>query len=1326
MPREPSNQNNSLRNPMHRLVPQFILDNYQAQNYQGSFQAVCLITDVTGFSRVTDVLAQHGLHGSEVLANGMRQVFDPMIRSVFEYGGHVVGFAGDAITAVFPVSDLGEEAYSKAIASAQAIQMKRLQNSVFVTPYGEFNISVKIGLGIGEAGWKIVISADGQRATYYFRGSAIQSAVSSLSLSKSGEIILWPEVYQTLGEVIRTVQRGKHFLFEGFSGQPPESHEIDLLQPNPEHLRIFCSSEISSYELSGEFRPSVSLFLGMQPESEQGMQLEPFLQKVFKLQDIYGGLFSRVDVGDKGTNLLMFWGAPLARENDVERALNFLLELYEQTQVPLKAGITYRLAYAGYMGGFLQEEYTCYGWGVNLSARLMMAAGPGEIWTDEEVARRAERRFRFQRMGHQIFKGFSQEQSVFKLLNRKEDDRVVFKGKFIGRETELEMLGRFISPIWSGKFAGLLTVVGEPGIGKSRLIDAFQGLSTFSEHKCYWAVCQTDEFIRESLNPFRYWLKRYFNISESTDETENRLAFDEKLNEVIASILDIELSHSLDRTRSCLGELVNLYWSDSLYERLDAQGRYDNTFIALSAFLRAESLRRPLLILIEDAHLLDSDTKAFLQYLERLLTAEENKSYPIALLLTSRATGLEIVFEKAPLEEIQLNELTKADLLRLADDLLNGMAAPSLLKILDQRAEGNPFFIEQIIRYLQEEDKLEQGLRGWQMADEQALELLPTDISAILVSRLDRLNREVREVVQTASVIGREFELNLLSKMLHDDETIFEKIHLGVQAEILSTLTEIRYIFRHALLRDAAYNMQLQAKRQELHRTAVEAFESLYQDQLSSHYSEIAYHSEHGGLREKAKKFYILAGTHATQAYQNNQAIESYTRALALSSIDDIQERIELLLSRVALYRIISDRGGQEQDLATLELLAEKQQNDRNRVIVALRQAEFAFDLGDFPETQRLTESVIKIAESARALDVIASAYRILPLALARQGNIKQAIQIAQIGLQLTRQVGDKESEGQTFNELGLIALDHREIGQARDYFNKSLTLANEMGNRRLEAQVLNNMGIVSGMFENDYVAAKEYYTKALDIVREIGNRSGEGYALGNLGWVASMQGDFERAHNFSTERLTVARESGNRYMETYGLINLGAMLATQGDFSGALTYAEQALNLAHKLGDRSAEAWALTGVGYAELGLGNFKNASERFYAALDIRRFFDQQNLAMELLAALAQVELDKNDPAAALKFVENILLHLTNGGNLEGTEEPLRVYLTVYLTLLENHDPRADQILKDAHSRLREQVGKIQEQRYREMFIQNVPWRRQIDKLWHQAQGKKQQDI
>jgi len=1311
---------------MHRLVPQFILDNYQTENYQGSFQAVCLLVDVSGFSHMTDVLAKHGLHGSEVLANGMRQVFDPMIQNVIEYGGYVVGFAGDAITALFPVKESVAEAYTCAIVSARAIQEHRLKNAGFSTPYGQFNISVKIGLGAGEARWRIVTATNGKRATYYFHGSAVDEAVSSLSLSKSGEIILCPLANQMLGEEIKGVQKGEHFLLAEFSGNIPLPAAIDIPSPNPDHLQVFCSENVSAHDLAGEFRPAVNLFIGIQLDSDRETYLESFLQKVFLLQDLYGGLFSRVDIGDKGTNLLMFWGAPLAQENDVERALNFLLELLKESKAPMKAGITYRLAYAGYMGGSLQEEYTCYGWGVNLSARLMMAAGPGEVWADEEIARRASRRFNFQQIGQQTFKGFSREQSVFKLLKRKEDDWVVFSGEFVGREAELATMGSFIGPIWSGQFAGMLTVTGEPGIGKSRLIDAFQTSKIFTENKSYWAICQTDEIVRQSLNPFRYWLKRYFNISATMDEVESKQAFDEKLDEIIASIPDSDLSQSLNRTRSFLGELLNLHWPDSLYEKLDAQGRYDNTFIALSTLLRGESLKQPTIILIEDAHLLDSDTKAFLPYLERTLTAEVDKSYPIAIIATARREGTGIVLEHAPSDEISLTELTSSDLLILAENLLAGKIAPSLLKILGQRAEGNPFFIEQIIRYLQEEGNLEQGRTGWQITGEQTLESLPTDISAILVSRLDRLNRAVREVVQTASVLGREFELRLLSQMLHDDQTLSEKVYRAVEADILSILTEIRYIFRHALLRDAAYNMQLRSRQQELHRIAVDAFEILYQDQLSAHYSEIAYHADRAGLRDKAKRFYILAGADAAQAYKNSLAIESYTRALALGSIDDIQERIELLLARVALYRIIGDRTGQEQDLATLELLAEKQRNNRNRAIVALRQADFAFDLGEFQEAQRFAESAIEIAESAHALDVVANAYITLPLALARQGQIKPAMQVAQAGLQLTRDVRNRESEGKLLNELGLIMLEQRETEQARRYFETGLAIARETGNRRLEAQVLNNMGNISGMIENDYTDARIFYEKTLEIVREIGNRIGECYVLGNLGWAASMQGDFERARSYYTERLTIARESGSRYLEATGMINLGAMLVTQKIYSDALEYSEQAIILARKLKDRSAEAWALTFLGYAYLGLGKFREARDDFQKALDIRHSFGQKTLAMEPLAGLAQVKLDKDNPAAALKYVEFILSHLAEGGDLEGTEEPLRIYLTLYLTLVTNRDPRADQVLEDAHSLLSEQVGKIQEQTYKEMFIQNVPWRRQIEEIWQQGQTKKQQGI
>ncbi len=1217
------------------------------------------------------------------------------------------------------------DAYSRALAAALNIQEHRSKNSSFETPYGRFTISVKIGMGIGDARWRIVRAISGKRATYYFRGSAIDNAVSSLSQAKSGEIVLCPALHKALGENVSGQLQNEHLVLTKFSGNVPAPLEITIPFPNPEHLKVFCSDDVSSHDLTGEFRPAVNLFISIPQKDEGEINLEPFLQKVFTLQDRYGGLFSRVDIGDKGTNLLMFWGAPLAQENDVQRALNFFLELLKESNISMKAGITYRLAYAGYMGGELQEEYTCYGWGVNLAARLMTAAALDEIWVDEEIARQAERRFSFQHVGQQKLKGFAREQNVFKLLKRKEDDRAAFSGKFVGRDSELETLHKFIDPIWSGDFAGMLTIFGEPGIGKSRLINAFQTSEIFKEKQVYWVLCQTDEIVRQSLNPFRYWLKHYFNLSESMDEAERKQAFDKKLDETVASTPDETLSRGLDRRRSFLGELADLHWTDSLYEQLDAQGRYENTTIALSTLLRSESLKQPVILLVEDTHLLDDDSQEFLQILERTLTAEREKSYPLAIIATSRREGTRITLNNAPSEEINLTQLSEDNLVPMVENLLGGAVAPSLIDILKQRTEGNPFYIEQIVRFFQENDNLEQGRRGWQIRGEQTIESLPTDISAILVSRLDRLNREVRDIVQTASVLGREFELRLLSAMLQDEKSLPEKVHRAVEAEILSTLTEIRYIFRHALLRDAAYSMQLRARQQELHRIAVEAFETLYQDQLAPHYGEIAYHADRAGLGEKAKKFYILAGEEAARAYQNSQAIESYTHALALSTIENIQERIDLLLARVALYSIVGNLAGQEQDLATLELLTEKQQNTRNRAIVALEQARFSYNTGDYQMAKEHSLNAIELAESIQTLDIAAIVYRTLPLALAKQGHISKAIQTAHTGLQLTQQVGDRESEGHLYNELGLITIEQRKTDQARDYFEKSLLIAQETGDRRLEAQTLNNMGMISGIDENDYTAAKNNYEKMLEIVQEIGNRVGEAYALGNLGWAVSMQGDFEQAQLYQEKALAIARETGYRSQEAAVLVNLSAMLVAQENYAEALAFAIQALDVSQSIGDRSTEAWALTYLGHANLGSGNPQDATNSYQNALDIRSSLEQQSLAMEPIAGLAQAALEQGKKTSALMYAENILTYLKDGGSLDGTEEPLRVYLTAYSALSLEHDPRTSQILEEAHSLLVDQVNRIQDQAGKKMYVQNVPWRREIEELWEQNISTKKQD-
>jgi len=421
----------------------------------------------------------------------------------------------------------------------------------------------------------------------------------------------------------------------------------------------------------------------------------------------------------------------------------------------------------------------------------------------------------------------------------------------------------------------------------------------------------------------------------------------------------------------------------------------------------------------------------------------------------------------------------------------------------------------------------------------------------------------------------------------------------------------------------------------------------------------------------------------------------------------------------VALYRVVADRDSQEQDLATLEILAERQNNSRNRAIVALRYAVFAYDLGDIHEAQQLAKTAIEFAESVNARDVIAQAYRILPLTLTRQGQLQEALKAAQIGIELTQQVGDRPSEGQIYNDLGLILLDQKEHEKARQYFEKSLSIAKETGNRRLEAMVFNNMGKISGEIENDYAVAQKFFENTLEVVREIGHRIGECYAFGNLGWVTSMQGDFALAQMYQKESLKVARETGNRYLEGMSTINLSAMLTTQENYKSALKYANQGLELAREIGDRSAEAWALIYLGHANLGLGNYQEAATAYEETLYIRYSFEQYSLAMEPLAGLAQVALEKGEFKTALQYIDKILEHLANGGSLDGAEEPLRVYLTAYKILAANIDSRSDQVLDIAYALLQEQVNKIKNRKNKKMYVQNVPWRKEIEELWLQNQ-------
>jgi class 3 adenylate cyclase/tetratricopeptide (TPR) repeat protein len=719
----------------------------------------------------------------------------------------------------------------------------------------------------------------------------------------------------------------------------------------PQHLaeRIISSRGALEGErkqvtvLFADLKGSMELLADRDPEEARRL-LDPVLERMMEAVHRYEGTVNQV----LGDGIMALFGAPLAHEDHAVRACYAALRMQEAVReyaeevrrtegvlIQIRVGLNSGEVVVRSIGSDLRMDYTAVGQTTHLAARMEQLAAAGSILLAPDTLQLAEGYFQVKALGPMSVKGLGEPVEVYELLGagtaRSRLQAAVGRGftKFVGRDTELETLRHTLDRAGSGH-GQVVALVGEPGVGKSRLVWEF----THSHRAHGWLVLASGSVSygkATSYLPVIDLLKSYCGIEPRDDPRRMR-------QKLLGKVLDLD--RTLEPLLPPLLGLLDVSGDDAAWQALDPSQRRQRTLDALKRLLLRESQEQPLLLIFEDLHWIDAATQALLDNLvDSLPTAH------LLLLVNYRPEYEHAWHRKTYYQQLRLDPLPPASAEELLDALLGDDSSFYPLRHpLIERTEGNPFFLEESVRTLVETGALVGERGAYRAVQPLAATQVPATVQAVLAARIDRLAPEDKRLLQSTAVVGKDVPYALLQAVADlPEHELREGLGRLQTAEFLYETTlfpELEYTFKHALTHEVVYGSLLGERRRALHAGIVAAMQTLYPDRLAEHVEQFAHHALRGEVWEQAVAFGQQAGEKAAARSAYREAREQFELALgALGHLPATrahrEQAIDLQLSlRVAL----TGSGQREQSVQPVheaEVLA-RELGDARRLALAL------------------------------------------------------------------------------------------------------------------------------------------------------------------------------------------------------------------------------------------------------------------------------------------------------------------------------------------------------------------------------------------------------